>query len=177
MKRTKRMLAVMLTSFGIFAFLLFLTYSSYGQNTLQPVEMQTPVSYTVQTQDVRVTPEQILKETLQGPWKAFYNGTKTYITFNEDNSVIMRLGVRSNGSADTNEYNTNYGEMYYEIDASVSPYKLTLYNGKKEIKGVFRIVNDNQIITCHNFKSDYQPKEIDDDFVILTLYRVDEKDR
>ncbi|AFM03176.1 hypothetical protein Fleli_0715 [Bernardetia litoralis DSM 6794] len=32
MKRTKRMLIVLLTSFSIFALLTFLTFSSYGQN-------------------------------------------------------------------------------------------------------------------------------------------------
>jgi len=37
MERTKRMLFVMLTSFGIFAILTFLTFSSYGQ-TLQPLK-------------------------------------------------------------------------------------------------------------------------------------------
>lgn len=31
MERTKRMLIVMLTSFGIFALLTFLTFSSYGK--------------------------------------------------------------------------------------------------------------------------------------------------
>lgn len=180
MKRTNRMLAVMVTSFSIFVLFLFLTYSSYGQTTLQPQSTQivsADYDYTVKTEDTRISPEQILKETLEGPWKAFYNGRKTYITFNSDNSVIMRLGVRSNGSANTSEYHTNYDEMYYEIDASVSPYKLVLYNGEKEIKGVFRIINDDQIITCHNFKSDYQPKKIDDKYTVLNLYRVDEEDR
>ena len=33
MERTKRMLIVMLTSFGIFALLTFLTFSSYGQTS------------------------------------------------------------------------------------------------------------------------------------------------
>ena len=65
MKRTKRMLAVMVTSFSIFALFLLLTYSSYGQNTLQPNNrVQTAVNYTVKTQDTEFTPEQILKETL-----------------------------------------------------------------------------------------------------------------
>ncbi len=35
MERTKRMLVVMLTSFGIFALLTFLTFSSYGQTSTQ----------------------------------------------------------------------------------------------------------------------------------------------
>ncbi|WP_338762326.1 hypothetical protein WAF17_17410 [Bernardetia sp. ABR2-2B] len=172
MERTKRMLIVMLTSFGIFALLTFLTFSSYGQNALKPL-----TNYMTTTQDNLITPNEILKETLEGAWEAFYNGRKTYITFNEDNSVIMRLGVRSNGSANTNEANTNYDQMYYEIDASVSPYKLVIYNNEKEIKGLFRIVNDDQIITCHNFNSDYQPKEIDSDYTVLTLYRVKKEDR
>ncbi len=40
MERTKRMLVVMLTSFGIFALLTFLTFSSYGQTAPQNIKGQ-----------------------------------------------------------------------------------------------------------------------------------------
>lgn len=40
MERTKRMLVVMLTSFGIFALLTFLTFSSYGQTVPQNTKGQ-----------------------------------------------------------------------------------------------------------------------------------------
>ncbi len=46
MKRTRRMLIVMLTSFSIFAILTFLTFSSYGKNTTQSFK-----NYTIKSEN------------------------------------------------------------------------------------------------------------------------------
>ncbi|WP_375562599.1 hypothetical protein ACE193_08645 [Bernardetia sp. OM2101] len=56
MERTKRMLIVMLTSFGIFALLTFLTFSSYGQTT--------STDYTVQIQNTNLSSEKITDDSV-----------------------------------------------------------------------------------------------------------------
>lgn len=166
MERTKRMLIVMLTSFGIFALLTFLTFSSYGQVT-------SDTDYAVRSQDAKSKLDEKVKNTLVGAWKAEYNGETNYFTFNQDNSLIIRSDVFSNSIANPND--EQVGRMAYKINTLVSPYQLNFINGNTTIEGVVKIINNDKIIICHNFEdNNYQPKEISDDYTVLTLYRVKE---
>lgn len=155
MERTKRMLVVMLASFGIFALLTFLTFSSYGQTT--------------NSQDNA-------EKALVGAWETELNGETNYFTFNEDNSLIVRSDVFSNSSANTND--KQVGEMSYKINASTTPNQITIYRGNSVMKGVFRIDNSEKISLCLNMEdNDYQPTTFTDDYLIMTLYKVKEEDK
>lgn len=119
------------------------------------------------------SPNEVLKDALIGSWEGFYGGNKAYIIFNENKTVVINTSVFSNVPSASGREHT---QLYYEIDASKSPYRLIFYNRDKEIKGVFRIQNNNQIILCHNFKNEEQPQEIDNKYTVFTLYKLENKE-
>lgn len=109
---------------------------------------------------------------LIGNWEGFYGGSKAYIEFKENKTVVINTSVFSNVPSASGREHT---QLYYEIDASQSPYRLIFYNRDKEIKGVFRVNDTNQITLCHNFKNNEQPQEIDNNYTIFTFYRLENK--
>lgn len=122
-----------------------------------------------QTNKVK-SPTEILMSTLVGNWEGFYGGSKAYINFKENKTVVINTSAFSNIPSASGRDHT---QLYYEIDASKSPYRLIFYNRDKEIKGVFRIQDNNQITICHNFKNDEQPKEIDNKYTVINFYKLD----
>ncbi|WP_375559655.1 hypothetical protein ACE193_18240 [Bernardetia sp. OM2101] len=118
------------------------------------------------------SPNEILMETLVGNWEGFYGGRGAYITFKENKTVILNTSVFSNIPSASGREHTQF---YYEIDASQSPYRLIFYNRDREIKGVFRINDTNQITICHNFNSNEQPKEIDNKYTIINFSKIENK--
>lgn len=126
----------------------------------------------VETNKIK-SPTEILMSTLIGNWEGFYGGSKAYINFKENKTVVINTSIFSNIPSASGRDHT---QLYYEIDASQSPYRLIFYNRDKEIKGVFRIQDNNQITICHNFKNDEQPTEIDNKYTTFTLYKVEKKE-
>lgn len=118
------------------------------------------------------SPNEILREKLVGNWEGFYGGRGAYITFKENKTVVINTSVFSNIPSASGREHTQF---YYEIDASKSPYRLIFYNRNREIKGVFRINNNNQITICHNFKNNEQPKEIDNKYTIINFSKIESK--
>ena len=118
------------------------------------------------------SPNEILISTLIGTWEGFYEGSKAYINFKENKTVVINTSVFSNIPSASGREHT---QLYYEIDASQSPYRLIFYNRDKEIKGVFRIQDNNQITICHNFKNNEQPKEISNKYTLLTFYKLEDE--
>ena len=116
------------------------------------------------------SPTEILMSALVGYWEGFYGGSKAYINFKENKTVVINTSVFSNVPSASGREHT---QLYYEIDASQSPYKLIFYNRDREIKGVFRILDNNQITICHNFKNDEQPKDIDNKYTIINFYKIE----
>lgn len=116
------------------------------------------------------SPTEILISALVGNWEGFYGGSKAYINFKENKTVVINTSAFSNIPSASGRDHT---QLYYEIDASQSPYRLIFYNRDKEIKGVFRIQDNNQITICHNFKNDQQPTEIDTKYTVMTFYKLD----
>ncbi|WP_338762324.1 hypothetical protein WAF17_17405 [Bernardetia sp. ABR2-2B] len=125
----------------------------------------------VETNKVK-SPNEILRSTLIGNWEGFYGGSKAYINFKENKTVIINTSVFSNIPSASGREHT---QLYYEVDASQSPYKLTFYNRNKEIKGVFRINDNNQITMCHNFNTDEEPKEINNKYTLINFYKLESK--
>ena len=115
------------------------------------------------------SPNEVLTETLIGNWEGFYGGSEAYISFKENKTVTINTSIFSNVPSASGK---GYVQYYYEIDASKSPYQLIFYNRNREIKGVFRINNENSITICHNFKNDEQPQEIDNKYTIMNLSKV-----
>ena len=116
------------------------------------------------------SPNEILMNMLVGNWEGFYGGSKAYINFAENKTVVINTSVFSNvPSASGREHI----QLYYEIDASKSPYRLIFYNRDKEIKGVFRINDTNSITICHNFNNDEQPGEIDSKYAVINFSKVE----
>jgi hypothetical protein len=118
------------------------------------------------------SPNEVLRSALIGNWEGFYGGGEAYITFKENKTVIINTSVFSNIPSTSGREHTQF---YYEIDASQSPYRLIFYNRDREIKGVFRIQDNNQITICHNFNSDEQPKEIDNKYTVINFSKIETK--
>ncbi len=116
------------------------------------------------------SPNEILRSALIGKWEGFYGGRKAYINFKENKTVVMNTSAFSNIPSTSGREHT---QLYYEIDASQSPYRLIFYNRDKEIKGVFRIQDNNQITICHNFKNDEQPQEISNKYTTISFYKLE----
>ncbi len=118
------------------------------------------------------SPNEVLMSTLIGNWEGFYGGSKAYINFRENKTVVINTSIFSNLPSASGREHTQF---YYEIDASKSPYRLIFYNRDREIKGVFRIQDNKQITICHNFKNNEQPQEIDNKYTIMNFYKLEEK--
>ena len=171
MERTKRMLVVMLASFGIFALLTFLTFSSYGQTVIDTDDTDHTVNIQHEGDSIDSIDDTV-ESNLVGVWETEYNGETNYFTFNEDNSLIIRSDIFSNSIANPND--KQVGEMSYKIDSNKNPHQLTIYHGDEVIEGVFSIADKERITVCLNMEdNDNQPTEISDDYLILTLYRVE----
>lgn len=115
------------------------------------------------------SPNEILRSVLVGNWEGFYGGRKAYITFKANKTVVINTSVFSNIPSASGREHTQF---YYEIDASKSPYRLIFYNRDREIKGVFRINDTNQITICHNFNSEQQPQEIDNKYTLINFSKI-----
>ncbi|WP_338814488.1 hypothetical protein V9L05_04120 [Bernardetia sp. Wsw4-3y2] len=135
-----------------------------------PTESST-IIYDEEVENNKVkSPTEVLRSALIGNWEGFYGGSKAYINFKENKTVVINTSVFSNVPSASGREHT---QLYYEIDASQSPYKLTFYNRNKEIKGVFRINDNNQITICHNFNTTEQPKEIDNKYTVINFYKLE----
>ncbi len=119
------------------------------------------------------SPNQVLMSALIGNWKGFYGGSKAYINFNKNKTVVINTSVFSNLPSASGREHT---QLYYEIDASKSPYRLIFYNRDKEIKGVFRLNDNDKITLCHNFDNKEQPQEIDNKYTIINFSKVEIKE-
>ncbi|PIY13281.1 MAG: hypothetical protein COZ18_00160 [Flexibacter sp. CG_4_10_14_3_um_filter_32_15] len=116
------------------------------------------------------SPTEILMSALVGNWEGFYGGSKAYINFKANKTVVINTSMFSNIPSASGREHT---QLYYEIDASKSPYRLIFYNRDKEIKGIFRINDNNQITICHNFKNDEQPQNIDNKYTVINFSKIE----